>query len=122
MKVFEKTKRALSVLLTLCMLLTCIPVQAFAADAHSAHHTELTPACSCESDDPAEHAPFSAVYERTGAECSCAVKCSAAEPNLYCEHCYFEGIALCSGEDEAAAFAALSGDGWGPIPMAIYCM
>ena len=61
---------------------------------------QLEVACTCETDDPAYHAPFCALYERTGDACLCEVKCTEENHNIYCEVCYFDGIAACTGGEE----------------------
>jgi hypothetical protein len=52
-------RKSLSLLLCLCMVLQYVPTGAFAAEVGD---QEPAPVCSCESDDPAYHAPFCALY------------------------------------------------------------
>lgn len=67
--------------------------------------TEDEPACTCESTDPGEHAPFCDLYVRTYEECLCQLSCAEEGLNEWCETCYFEGVASCTGgEDEASAY------------------
>ncbi|MBQ2698088.1 MAG: hypothetical protein IJF59_05370, partial [Clostridia bacterium] len=50
------------------------------------------------------HAPFCALFVRSeGASCTCEVGCSEELVNDFCEVCYFEGVASCTGVVEAAA-------------------
>ena len=62
--------------------------------------------CTCESEDPGEHAPFCDLYVRTYEECKCVLNCAVEGLNDWCETCYFEGVEACgaSGEEEDAAF------------------
>lgn len=64
--------------------------------------TEPEIVCTCESDDPAFHATFCALYEAPeNPQCFCAEKCS--EPNFWCDVCGFD-ISRCGGEDTAATY------------------
>ena len=94
MRVNERMKKVFSILLCLCMVLQYVPFTAFAAET----------VCTCDSDDPALHAPFCDLY--TAPEdpvCTCAEACTAASVNERCAVCYFEAD-KCTGTDRAAAY------------------
>ena len=137
MRVNESMKKVLSIALTLCMVLSCIPTQAYAVGTDCTHHTQHTDdcgyveavegskctfvcteckaeekTCTCESTDPGEHAPFCDLYERTNEPCLCVLDCAVEGLNDWCETCYFEGVEACaaSGEEEDALFTVTEGD------------
>lgn len=56
--------------------------------------------CTCESEDPGEHAPFCDLYVRTYEECKCVLNCAVEGLNDWCEICYFEGVEACGGGEE----------------------
>ena len=62
--------------------------------------TPPAPACTCESTDPGEHAPFCALYVRTGEPCLCRVSCAEEGVNEWCETCYFAGAEHCAANGE----------------------
>ena len=139
MRVSERMKKVLSIALTLCMVLSCIPTQAYAVGTDCTHHTQHTDDCGyveavegskctfvceeCKAEEKTctcgaaeegedEHAPFCDLYERTYEECKCVLDCAVEGLNDYCETCYFEGVEACaaSGEEEDALFTVTEGD------------
>lgn len=106
-------KRLLSMLLTVSMILSMLPMGAFAAEAHvhteeCDHAEDAAPVvCTCETDDPDWHAPFCDAYVAPeDPQCYCVEVCGDFV-NDYCDVCYFDAAACAaSGEEEAALFAA----------------
>ena len=127
--------RLFSLLLAVIMVISLMPMSVLAADEHvhdeealattveeaaevpSAEAVvESTPAaedeaaavvCTCESDDPASHAPFCALYTAPEAPaCLCVEQCAEGSVNEWCDVCYFDHAACAaSGEEEAAVYA-----------------
>ena len=136
MRVNERMKKLLSIALTLCMVLSCIPTQAYAVGTDCTHHTQHTDDCGyveavegskctfvceeCKAEEKTctcgaaeegedEHAPFCDLYERTYEECKCVQDCAVEGLNDYCETCYFEGAEACTGGEEEQIAYATSG-------------
>ena len=118
--------RLFSLLMAVIMVISLMPMSVLAADEHvhneealattveeaaaapSAEDAPEAAVCTCESDDPASHAPFCALYAAPEAPvCFCVEQCAEGSVNEWCDVCYFDSSACdASGEEEAAVYAA----------------